>query len=240
MRNPKWHRDEIILALELYFDKDRGPIDKSNPKIIKVSEAINKLPIFAYRPDEQKFRNPNGVTLKLSNFLAIDPDYPGKGMTSTSRLDREVFNEFYGDRSALKRIASEIRAIIYDDKLSQEIQTVENDEYSDADSILEGQVLYRLHKVRERNTKVVQQKKRSVLEKTGKLECEVCEFDFQKKYGELGLGYIECHHIIPLSQFQVSKKTKLEDLALVCSNCHRMLHKSISTLGIAELKAILN
>ena len=46
MRNPKWHRDEIILALDLYFDKDLGTISSKNPKIIALSELLNKLPIF--------------------------------------------------------------------------------------------------------------------------------------------------------------------------------------------------
>lgn len=34
MRNPKWHRDEIILALNLYFDQERGSIDGKNEKLI--------------------------------------------------------------------------------------------------------------------------------------------------------------------------------------------------------------
>jgi hypothetical protein len=38
-RNPKWHRDEIILALDLYLDKERGSIDKSNPKIIELQNS---------------------------------------------------------------------------------------------------------------------------------------------------------------------------------------------------------
>ena len=79
MKNPKWHRDEIILALDLYFDKDLGSIDARNPKIIALSELLNKLPIFDYKPDQETFRNPNGVTLKLSNFKALDPYYEGKG-----------------------------------------------------------------------------------------------------------------------------------------------------------------
>lgn len=78
MRNPKWHRDEIILALDLYFSADRGSIDDKNKKIVELSQVLNKLPLFPERPDEEKFRNPNGVTLKLSNFLAFDPTYKGK------------------------------------------------------------------------------------------------------------------------------------------------------------------
>jgi 5-methylcytosine-specific restriction enzyme A len=86
MRNPKWHRDEIILALDLYFSLDRGSIDHKNPKIIELSKTLNALPLFPDRPDEDRFRNSNGVTLKLSNFLAFDPNYKGKGMTGVLRV----------------------------------------------------------------------------------------------------------------------------------------------------------
>src|SRR5689334_10143987 len=109
MRNPKWHRDEIILALDLYFKSDRGSIDKSNPKIIELSQTLNKLPLFPERPDAEKFRNPNGVSLKLSNFLAFDRTYKGKGMEGGSKLDEIVFNEFVNNKQRLHRLANEIR-----------------------------------------------------------------------------------------------------------------------------------
>lgn len=101
MRNPKWHRDEIILALDLYYDKDLGSMDSGNHKIIALSELLNRLPIFNHKPDQQTFRNPNGVTLKLSNFKALDPNYPGKGMEAFSKLDKEVFEEFSIDKILL-------------------------------------------------------------------------------------------------------------------------------------------
>lgn len=89
MKNPKWHRDEIILALELYFELRPGEIHARNPRIIALSEILNKLPIYTNRPDAVRFRNPNGVALKLSNFLAIDPAYHGSGMASYSKLDKK-------------------------------------------------------------------------------------------------------------------------------------------------------
>ncbi|WP_181566710.1 hypothetical protein [Aequorivita sp. CIP111184] len=70
MHNPKWHR-EIILALNLYFKLEPGQIQARNPAIIELSEVLNKLPIHEGRPNSVKFRNPNGVGLKLSNFLTI-------------------------------------------------------------------------------------------------------------------------------------------------------------------------
>lgn len=71
------------------------------------------------------------------------------------------------------------------------------------------------------------------------MDCEVCGFDFYLKYGELGKGFIECYHKKPLSALEPNTETKLSDLALVCANCHIMLHKEISTLSVSELKLTL-
>ncbi|WP_405140686.1 HNH endonuclease [Sphaerisporangium sp. NBC_01403] len=48
--------------------------------------------------------------------------------------------------------------------------------------------------------------------------------DFERPYGDCGAGYIECHHVIPLHQAGEGL-TKLADLALICANCHRMIHR---------------
>ncbi|MFT3683071.1 MAG: HNH endonuclease [Ferruginibacter sp.] len=239
MRNPDWHRDEIIIALNLYFDSKRGSIDKNNPKVIEVSQTLNALPLFSEIPDKEKFRNPNGVSLKLSNFLAIDPSYTGKGMSRGSDLDRKVFMEFYNDRERLKRIASSIKKISEDSKLKNQIYEVGDDELTKNDSVVEGAILYKLHKVRERDKKIVISKKKQVFNLVGKLACEVCSFEFESYYGEIGRGFIECHHKSPLAKIQIAAKTKLEDLALVCSNCHRMLHVGIDCLSIDDLRMII-
>jgi 5-methylcytosine-specific restriction protein A len=240
MRNPKWHRDEIILALDLYFDKDLGSMDSRNPKIIALSEQLNRLPIFDHKPDQKTFRNPNGVTLKLANFKALDQNYEGKGMTSSSKLDKEVFQEFSSDIKLLNQIANEIRQVSDNHELSNEVSKIENDDTSETDSVKEGQVLYKFHKVRERDRKIIDAKKKKVLKDKGELKCEACDFDFEKTYGEMGKGYIECHHLIPLSNFQVNKETKIDDLALLCSNCHRMIHKDLRIKTIKEFKSRWN
>lgn len=206
MRNPKWHRDEIILALDLYFNKDLGPMDSRNPKIIALSELLNRLPIIDHKPNQQTFRNPNGVTLKLSNFKALDPNYDGKGMEAYSKLDKEVFEEFSADLSKLYQIASVIKQILDNPQLLEEVSNIENDETSAMDSVKEGQILYKLHKVRERDRKIIEAKKKRVLKENGELKCEACDFDFEKTYGVMGKGYIECHHLIPLSNFHVNKE----------------------------------
>lgn len=56
----------------------------------------------------------------------------------------------------------------------------------------------------------------------GRVLCECCQFDFLARYGEHGAGYIEAHHRNFISTGV--RLTKPGDLALVCANCHRMLH----------------
>ncbi len=74
---------------------------------------------------------------------------------------------------------------------------------------------------RSRNQKNVEDKKK----KDG-YNCECCGFNFFETYGTLGEKYIECHHIKPLAEFnKEGEKVGLEGLALLCSNCHRMIHR---------------
>lgn len=62
--------------------------------------------------------------------------------------------------------------------------------------------------------------------KTQGLTCRICNFNFEDYYGSRGVGYIEVHHIIPLSVTKIERLTNPEiDLIVVCSNCHRMLHR---------------
>ena len=89
----------------------------------------------------------------------------------------------------------------------------------------EGRILTRVHRVRERNQGLVHLKKEQFQDThAGHLYCEACRFDFADSYPEHGEGFIECHHIKPLSQLQPNTQTSVEDLALLCANCHRMVH----------------
>jgi 5-methylcytosine-specific restriction protein A len=104
----------------------------------------------------------------------------------------------------------------------------------------EGRILTTLHKRRERNPLVVGKKKAAVMKEHGRLECEVCGFDFAVKYGQLGLGFMECHHMVPLAKLSAGQKTKISDLAVVCANCHRIIHRSRPTLTVDELRKHIN
>jgi transposase-like protein len=95
------------------------------------------------------------------------------------------------------------------------------------------------HFRRERDRHIVELKKADAFRCCGKLQCEVCDFVFTDLYGALGEGFIECHHTKQLATIQEGERTRLEDLAIVCANCHRILHKSTTTLTVAKLRKIV-
>jgi len=78
-----------------------------------------------------------------------------------------------------------------------------------------------------------------VLAETGALRCEACGFDFHETYGKLGEDFIECHHVTPVSELKAGATTRLSDLVVVCSNCHRMLHRRRPWLTAAELRVVV-
>lgn len=74
----------------------------------------------------------------------------------------------------------------------------------------------------------------------GRLVCEVqnCNFDFAERYGALGEGYAQVHHLLPLGKApNEGQPTKLKDLAIVCANCHVMIHANGECRPLAGLIA---
>ncbi len=107
--NPPWAADELILALDLYL-RQRGHIPSPrDAQIVELSDLLNRLPIHTVRPDLEKFRNPNGVVLKITNFAALDPRYPGAGMGRGGRLDAVVWDQYSARPDELRQVAAAIR-----------------------------------------------------------------------------------------------------------------------------------
>lgn len=103
----------------------------------------------------------------------------------------------------------------------------------------EGKQRMRWHRDRERSQAVVNRAKSLRLKNDPLLRCDACGFSFVETYGDLGKEFVEAHHKVPLAKLEIGTKTKVEDLAMVCANCHRMLHRDDDTLSIEQLKVIL-
>lgn len=82
--------------------------------------------------------------------------------------------------------------------------------------------------------------KRDAISRYG-TRCMCCGFDFSVLYGKLGEGYIECHHNDPLSErpeslWTTELKTSVNGVALLCANCHRMVHRRKPALHVDDLR----
>mgnify|MGYP001216674918 CR=1 FL=1 len=236
MRNPKWTRDEILLTLDFYFKNYPNIPEKESNSIKILSDNLRRIQSIFNKDINSSLRNTDGVYMKLMNFHHINPEHSGKGLERVSRLDKEIFTEFIDKKDELSLISKKIISLINSsDQINQDIDIdIDNDFESH-----EGMILSRVHKFRERDQKIIRKKKEQILKLFGKLECEGCGFDFKIKYGSRGDGFIECHHIKPVSEIKENEKTKLIDLIILCSNCHRMVHRSKPWLSPEELKAII-
>jgi 5-methylcytosine-specific restriction enzyme A len=92
----------------------------------------------------------------------------------------------------------------------------------------------REHKRVERNSKLARLAKR-----VHGYTCKACGFDFQAKYGAIGQKFIEAHHLTPLSEFKGQKLTlnPRTDFTVLCSNCHRMIHRTSLVGRVEEFRA---
>ena len=222
----------MILALDLYRREGRNPPVSA---IEEVSQQLRAFPIERHLADNPKFRNPTGVYLKVANFVALDPSTGTKGMSRGSKLDAEVFSEFWGAQTLLEEAADAIRA-----NLGEPGEWAgEPEEEPGLEDAPEGRLLTQVHRTRERNRALVKRKKAEVMREKGCLACEACGFDFLARYGERGDGFIECHHLVPVRDLRPGARTRMTDLALLCSNCHRMVHVRSPWLTLAELRQML-
>lgn len=103
----------------------------------------------------------------------------------------------------------------------------------------EGAARFVRHLRRERNRSIVDAKRASVMRAKGRLSCEVCSFDFTATYGLHGEGFCEVHHLTALSAANDTVNTELADLAVLCSNCHRIIHRTDPMLSVAEMWTVI-
>lgn len=240
--NPDWTRDELILALNVYLKYRPNPPSKTSEEIRDLSRKLNRLgeKLFLQKDRASTFRNENGVYMKLMNFRRLDPLYTAegrKGLERGAKTEEEVWKEFASEPERCQQAADAIMAILEDPEGDADWFRMGVDE--GVQEAAEGRLLTHKHLIRERKRELVESKKKQAKKKYGKLICEICDFDFEVYYGEHGRDFIECHHTKPLATLVEGQKTHIDDLILVCANCHRMLHRGKSWLSVAELKAIL-
>lgn len=103
----------------------------------------------------------------------------------------------------------------------------------------EGRILTRIHSYKERDRAFAAMAKKHYKAKNGgKLHCVGCGLQPETLYDTLGERCIEGHHTIPIEELQPDSITRVEDMAMVCASCHRIIHSRKPCLTIEELKAL--
>lgn len=113
--------------------------------------------------------------------------------------------------------------------------TLDVDIHAAPTSAIEGRKRLVMHLERERNQAVVRQKKKLAVG----LDCEICRFSFKRAYGDAAAEYCEVHHLVPLSEIEKKTETRLEDLAILCANCHRVVHLQNPPYTLDEVRQML-
>ena len=233
MKNPPWTRDEHIIALDFYLSHLPSIPGKDSSEVQDLSKVLNNLNSFLDHQITEKFRNPSGVYMKLMNFRRFDPAYTGVGLAHGNKDEEVVWNLYANKPDELAKLAKHIKQ--FSTSETKDIPAISEDEEEGN----EGQILSRVHRYRERDRTLVSKKKIKFLQDNPKLFCQGCGFDFHNKYGDRGKDFIECHHTKPVSELSVGETTKLADLVLLCSNCHRIVHRKKPWLTIDELKLLV-
>lgn len=240
-RNPAWSRDELILALDLYLRHRDAPPGKDSQEVIELSGFLAEMGKALGVGDAETYRNANGVYMKMMNFRRFDPDYTRDGKVGLTRGNKDeeiVWDEFASAPKRLAEVVAAIRASVQQHRDDRELEGTDEPDIVEA---AEGRVLTRMHRVRERSRKLVELAKKRALGKYKRLFCEACGFDFSDKYGPTGEGMIDVHHTKPVHTLASDgDKTSVDDLALLCANCHRVVHSSRKWLSIDEVRKLID
>lgn len=234
-RPPPWTWNELILACDVVVSNGWRSLRDSDPRIVELSELLRQLDTRPADERGMKFRNLNGVKHKLEDLITCHPAYSG-ARKKGGRLTERMVVAFLADPAGMAREAARIRTAAR--RAPVPVPEIDLDFGDIGELTTEGREAARQLLVRERNPRLRARKIRQAKQTFGAVRCEACEFDFEKIYGERGRDYIECHHRTALS-VSGETETTLADLALVCSNCHRMIHRKQPWLTVEELRQLV-
>ncbi len=125
-----WNREELVLAINLYCKLPFGKMHHRNPDVIHLANLIG--------------RTPSSLTFKLANFASLDPSLKArgiKGASNSSKLDADIWNEFYHNWEVLPYESEKMRALL------------ENTTVEKLNDISEGEII-RFGKMREQMVQV--------------------------------------------------------------------------------------
>ncbi|MDN3550749.1 MrcB family domain-containing protein [Mucilaginibacter aquaedulcis] len=175
--------------------------------------------------------------IKLKNLSTTKSKYPslyeaGNVISKFYSADKiPSDNQLQND---IKEILNIYELISYNEGLPSTQAEKEDDEekYKEFEELRK----FRFHKRIERNIRLSKKVK-----ETQGYTCKVCKLNFEERYGEIGRGFIEAHHLVPIS-YLTQQRIQLDarkDFVVLCSNCHSMIHRLEDPSNIELLKSLI-
>lgn len=233
-RNPKYcyewcFQSERVSILDLWFDNmdadECGIFQELNPLEIMKSEVGQR------KRRAQSFYDVSKLAfqeIRDLRVIILDRKKGGEGNTSARMLDHSAWSVVQCDASGKILVR----------RGTNQSRTMSENSDPEILSFTEGEQRLAFVKHRKREWRLRQAKLDAFKTLNGRVFCEVptCGFDFGKVYGALGEGFAEVHHLDQLSAAPlIGRKITLDDLAVVCSNCHRMIHSGGACRTLAEI-----
>ncbi len=165
-----------------------------------------------------------------SKFRLVDP----YGDPWAHQVPVEWVSEFPAINILLGAEQWTVKPLSPDDEKKLEAEVEKVSEYNRQVEATEGETYRKEAIFRSRNRALIQAKKAN-----SDYCCEVCGFNFRKTYGKIGQDYIVAHHCKLISSGVT--RTTLDDIALLCANCHAMVHVKNTPvpLPVEDLRKLL-
>lgn len=210
------------------------------------------------------FGHPDKSLGELTNPIPFDRDFGEKLEFENKKIKFEIVNKNgrvmndaecissctrvprYLTKNDVKFLINEINSLNGGEKIDSEHESgsignedffsIEEDEQCISDESFEEKKVLRHHEFVERNSKLAKRTK-----EIHGYTCVACGFNFRKKYGEIGMNYIEAHHLTPFADLnEKSKVSPKNDMTVLCANCHRMIHRLQNVSNIEEFKKTIH
>jgi len=178
----------------------------------------------------------SATQIALGSAARLPGDYAaGQALGLTYSLNNLPDEQTLADdlRTALQAY----RALTFRGGLDTELANEVGGEFEQPQSLTELRQL-RLHCRIERNVTAANAAKQHHGSR-----CQACDVDLGELYGRIGQGYIEAHHLRPISTLEEGVIVRYDvaaEFAAVCPNCHRMIHRMEDPSNLYKLRALLH
>ena len=166
-------------------------------------------------------KNPDLFHVDGNGYYSVTGDAEHKPIISKIVKHLKLTEDFRSSGEAVAARLLRHKSIRSESSEALKIQIQDDVEAEDFTAFgVEGREMLREIRTKERDVRL-----RAEAVRVRGVNCEVCGFNFFDLYGEHGRDFIEVHHLESLAERDSESATAIADLRVVCSNCHRILHR---------------